>query len=329
MSKPKVLVVGTILWAKKELQQLSSIATVISPDFSSREGFLKDVSQNHTDAFALLVTNGSKAGAFDRSVLGSLPKGLKYICCNGAGYDWIDVNAAFERGISVSHTPGAVDHGTATTALYLLLAAYRQFSYAEKNAREGRFLQDFPLAHDPEGKTIGIVGMGGIGKALARRVLPLGMKIIYHNRKPVSPEPDFPAEYKSSLDELLAEADVVSIHIPLNEYTKNSFGSAQFDKMKQGSVLINTARGGVIDQEALIKALESGKLYSAGLDVFPNEPEIDERLRKNDKITILPHVGTHTLESRYGMEMVVINNIRSAINDGQLLNQVPEQKGRK
>jgi glyoxylate reductase len=133
--------------------------------------------------------------------------------------------------------------------------------------------------------------MGGIGKALARRVLPLGMKILYHNRREITPAPDFPCEYVANLDDLLARSDAVSLHMPLNENTRNGFGAAQFAKMKDGSVLINTARGGVVDQEALIQALDSGKvgdsppavvtiltamadaaqLYSAGLDVFPNE----------------------------------------------------------
>jgi lactate dehydrogenase-like 2-hydroxyacid dehydrogenase len=175
-------------------------------------------------------------------------------------------------GIGVSHTPGAVDHGTATTALFLLLGAFRRYSYAEINARRGKWLaasrcllsgawlQDFPLSHDPEGKTLGIVGMGGIGKALARRVLPLGMKILYHNRRESSPAPDFPCEYVSNLDDLLARSDAVSLHMPLNESTRNGFGAAQFAKMKDGSILVNTARGGVLDQEALIQALDSGKV---------------------------------------------------------------------
>jgi len=188
------------------------------------------------------------------------------------------------------------------------------------------WLKDFPLAHDPEGKVLGIVGMGGIGSALARRVLPLNMKIQYYNRRKVAPEPDFPATYVDSLDKLLETSDVISLHVPLNDHTRNSFGAEQFAKMKDGSVLINTARGAVVDQEALINALDSGKLYSAGLDVFPNEPEIDERLRRNTKITILPHVGTHTLESRYEMEMLVLNNVRSAITTGNLVTQVPEQR---
>ena len=170
------------------------------------------------------------------------------------------------------------------------------------------------------------------------------MKIIYHNRNKVTPEPDFPAEYMSSLDVLLAKSDFVSLHMPLNAKTQNFFGAEQFAKMKDGSILINTARGGVVDQEALIKALDSGKVRVSSLSwrlelirrrpsftlpvwtssptsewgwegkylvLLANcaslRPEIDERLRNNPKITILPHVGTHTYESRYEMEMLVLN----------------------
>ncbi|GFZ46509.1 Putative 2-hydroxyacid dehydrogenase [Saitozyma sp. JCM 24511] len=343
MSLPKVLIAGNILWTKKEFQELqsSSIATLVTPDVSSRAAFLKDLEANQ-DASVIVYTNGAKFGGFDRELFTKLPKSVKFICSHGAGYDSIDVEAATEHvavltggwsandaaGVSVSHTPSAVDHGTATTALYLLLGAFRQYAHGEINARKGLWLKDFPLAHDPEGKTLGIVGMGGIGKALARRVLPLGMKILYHNRREITPAPDFPCEYVANLDDLLARSDAVSLHMPLNENTRNGFGAAQFAKMKDGSVLINTARGGVVDQEALIQALDSGKLYSAGLDVFPNEPEIDQRLRDNVKISILPHVGTHTLESRYGMEMLVLKNVKTALESGTLVTQVPEQRAK-
>lgn len=321
---PKVIIAGKVLWAKKELDEYGQRATIVYPDISSREAFLSEVSSQHADAVAIFATNGANIGKYDAELLNQLPKSLKYICWHGAGYDPVDVAAATQRGIEVSHTPQAVDHGTATTALYLLIGAIRQFAHAEMNARKGDWLKDFPLAHDPEHKVLGIVGMGGIGKALARRAIALDMKIIYYNRKKT--DHDFEATYCSSLDELLAQADVVSLHMPLNEKTKNSFGKDQFAKMKDGSVLVNTARGGVVDQEALLEALESGKLYSAGLDVFPNEPEIDERLRSNPKISILPHVGTHTLESRYGMEMLVLRNVISALDGKGLITQVPEQR---
>lgn len=168
--------------------------------------------------------------------------------------------------------------------------------------------------------------MGGIGSAVAKRALGFDMKIKYHNRRPITPPPSFPCEYVETLDELLSTSDVISLNLPLNEKTANSFGSEQFSKMKDGSILINTARGGVVDQEAFINALSSGKLSSAGLDVYPNEPEIDQRLIDMPNLTLLPHMGTETRETQHKMEVLVFDNIKNALTKHKLLNQVHEQR---
>lgn len=210
----------------------------------------------------------------------------------------VDIAAATARGIEVSHTPAAVDDATATVGAYLAISALRQFYRAEQNVRNGRWKSGLQPASDPEGRTVGIVGMGGIGSALARRLLAFDMKVLYYNRNPIKPAPEFPCTYVDNLDDLLAQSDVVSLNLPLNEKTKGSFGKAQFDKMKQGSVLINTARGAVVDEEAFIAALESGKLSSAGIDVFPDEPNVNPRLLEFDNITLLPHMGTETRDTQ-------------------------------
>ena len=269
----------------------------------------------------------------------------------------VDVAAASARGIQVSHTPAAVDDATATVGTYLAISALRQFYRAEQNVRSGKWKAGLNPARDPEGRTVGIIGMGGIGSALARRLLAFDMKIIYHNRNPISPAPSFPCEYVADVDDLLARADVISLNLPLNDKTKGSFGKAQFDKMKDGSVLINTARGAVVDEKAFIEALESGKLYAAGIDVYPDEPNVNPRLLEFDNITLLPHMGTETQDTqkkvsltRRGsearglaprlpisgcmsselyspqMELLVFDNIISAVSGKGLLNQVPEQK---
>jgi len=185
--------------------------------------------------------------------------------------------------------------------------------------------------------------MGGIGSALARRLLAFDMKVIYYNRNPIKPAPDFPCTYVSNLDELLAQSDVVSLNLPLNEKTKGSFGKAQFEKMKKGSVLVNTARGAVVDEEALIAALESGHLSSAGIDVYPDEPNVNPRLLEFDNITLLPHMGTETRDTQKKvrrwrllvqlksnanpqMELLVFDNLISAVTGKGLLNQVAEQR---
>ncbi|OCF36035.1 2-hydroxyacid dehydrogenase [Kwoniella heveanensis BCC8398] len=251
---------------------------------------------------------------------------LDYLAAGQACDSALDVHAATARGIQVSHTPGAVDNATSTVGAYLAISAMRQFHKGEKLIRAGKWKAGFAPARDPEEKVLGIIGMGGIGSAMARRLIAFDMKVIYYNRKEISPKPDFPCTYISNQEDLLRQADIVSLNLPLNEKTKGSFGKKQFDQMKDGSVLVNTARGAVVDEEALIEALESGKLYSAGLDVFPDEPNVNPKLLAMDNITLLPHLGTETQDSQKKMELQVLDNIISALSGKGLLNQVPEQR---
>jgi lactate dehydrogenase-like 2-hydroxyacid dehydrogenase len=330
---PKVLLCGNvdknIVWAQKEVEQeLAAVAEVLPFTSKSRDEFFKDLQGKYSEVVAIYRHNDSanSIGVFNAELISKLPQSVKYICHNGAGYDQIDIKAATERGIQVSHTPGAVDDATATTAMFLILSSLRQYWRAEVNARNGKWKSGLKPASDPEGKTIGIVGMGGIGSVVAKRCIAFDMKVIYYNRKPIQPTPSFECEYVSSLEELLKRSDVVSLNLPLNKNTQSSFGKEQFAQMKDGAVLVNTARGGVVDQEALIDALKSGKLASAGLDVFPNEPEIDERLVAMDNITLLPHMGTETKDTQHKMEALTLRNIISAIKGQGLLNQVAEQK---
>jgi len=287
-----------------------------------------------TDSRRLVVSHGSSEannatdaiGFFDKELIDHLPASVKLIAHNGAGYDQIDVAAATARGIEVSHTPKAVDSATATVGAFLAISALRQFYRAEVNVREGKWKSGLVPALDPDGKTVGIIGMGGIGSAMARRLIAFDMKVVYYNRREISPKPDFPCTYVSSVDELLAMSDVVSLNLPLNDKTRGSFGREQFKKMKKGSILINTARGGVVDEEALIEALESGHLFSAGLDVFPDEPNVNPKLLAMDNITLLPHMGTETQDTQRKMELLVLDNIVSFIEGKGLLTQVAEQK---
>lgn len=267
----------------------------------------------------------SKIGLFDAELISKLPSSLKSICHNGAGYDQIDVHAAKTRGITVSHTPAAVDDATADTAMFLVLSSLRQYYKAEVNARQGKWKSGLAPAHDPQNKVLGIIGMGGIGSALARRASAFDMKIIYYNRNP-NPNADPSYKYISSQEELLKQADVVSLNLPLNKETEKSFGKAQFAQMKDGAILVNTARGGVVDEEELINALRSGKLSSAGLDVFPAEPEIDSRLVEMDNCVLLPHMGTETVETQKKMEVQVFGSIKTALQNGKPSFIVKEHK---
>lgn len=153
------------------------------------------------------------------------------------------------------------------------------------------------LGHDPEGKALGILGMGGIGTALARRAAPFDLQIQYHNRRPVPPEQNpINAQYVS-FEQLLRTSDIISVHLPLSDATRHLIGRKEFEMMKDGVVIVNTARGKIIDEEALVEALENGKVYAAGLDVYEHEPEIHEGLIKSNKAVLLPHVGTATYET--------------------------------
>ncbi|PWN48142.1 hypothetical protein IE53DRAFT_334235 [Violaceomyces palustris] len=330
MSKPDVLICGTIVHAHKELDTiLGSISNVLQLDSPDRETFLKELGPGgkYSKIKAIYRHNdsASKIGLFDGQLISSLPETLSFICHNGAGYDQIDVEAAKQRGIKVSHTPSAVDDATADTAMFLVLSTLRQYYRAEVNARQGKWKSGLSPAHDPEGKVLGIVGMGGIGGALAKRAKAFDMKILYHNRNP-SPKADESFTYVGTLEELLERSDVVSLNLPLNSSTQGSFGEAQFERMKTGSILINTARGGVVDQEALVRALEGGKLSSAGLDVYPDEPNIDARLIAMDQCVLLPHMGTETIETQKKMEVQVFGSIKVALETGTPSYLVKEHK---
>lgn len=282
-------------------------------------------------------------GRIDEELVSKLPSSLKFICHNGAGYDQIDVHACSERGIRVSNVPTAVDDATADTNMFLILGALRGFNTSMFAAREGHFKGKTapPLGHDPQGKLIGILGMGGIGRNLMKKAAAFGMTTQYHNRTKLSEELSGGAKYVS-FDELLATSDVLSLNLPLNvscndqtqtyeahqkqKNTRHIISTPQFEKMKDGIVIVNTARGAVMDEAALVAALDSGKVWSCGLDVFEEEPKIHPGLIKNPHVMLLPHMGTWTVETQYKMEVWCIENVRSAVEEKKLKSLVSEQK---
>jgi glyoxylate reductase len=234
-------------------------------------------------------------GPFDSTLISVLPKSLKYIVHNGAGYDNIDIPTCTEHGILVSNTPSAVNDATADTALFLLLGAIRQYQHPLVSIRQGKWRgPNFKVSHDPEKKVLGILGLGGIGTAVAKRAEGFSMKIQYNKRHP---DPNSPYKYVS-FDELLATSDVLSLNLSLTEQTKHIINREAFSKMKDGIILINTARGGLVDEEALVEALKSGKVRGAGLDVYEHEPEVHPELLKMENVILLPHVGTATIETQ-------------------------------
>ncbi len=208
--------------------------------------------------------------------------------------------------------------------MFLLLGALRQFNPALESLRRGKFKTGVDFGHDPQGKTLGIIGMGRIGRAVRRRAEPFGLKIIYHNRSPL-PDTESSGVPYVSFDELLEQSDIISLHLPLNAKTKHFIGPKEIAKMKDGVVIVNAARGSIIDEAAMAAALEAGKIASVGLDVYEREPEIHPALMKNSRALLIPHLGTHTTETLAKMESLAMENARRGCFGEPLLTVVAEQ----
>lgn len=226
----------------------------------------------------------------------------------------------------MSNTPGAVDACSADTAMFLILGALRRIHIPYTALRAGKWRGKMGLTHEPEGKTLGILGMGGIGTAVARRAQPFGLHLQYHNRSCVPEQQNVTSANYVSFDELLRTSDIISVHLPLNASTYGLISYKEFAMMKDGVVLVNTARGPIVNEDALFEALESGKVWGAGLDVHEHEPEIHPGLIGNENCVLLPHVGTATVETQRKMEVLVVENVRSALERGNLLTPVPETR---
>jgi glyoxylate reductase len=245
----------------------------------------------------------------DAAVIGGAGPRLRLIANFGAGTDNIDLEAARSRGIAVTNTPGVLTEDTADLAMALILMALRRLGEGERTLRAGRWRGWGPtdqLGRGLGGKALGIVGMGRIGGALARRARAFGMIVHYHNRHPV---PDETARYWPELDAMLAQMDVVSLNAPYGPDTHHLVDRRRLALIRPDAWLINTARGGLVDEEALIEALAAGGIAGAGLDVYPDEPHIDPRLLDLPNLVLLPHLGSATLEARTAMGEKMLANI--------------------
>lgn len=247
---------------------------------------------------------------------------LRLIANFGAGTDNIDLAAARARGIAVTNTPDVLTQDTADLVMALILIGPRRLGEGERNLRAGRWCGWGPtdqLGRSLTGKALGIVGMGRIGRAVAARARAFGMAVHYHNRRPV-PETD--ARYWPNLDSMLPEMDVVSLNAPYGPDTHHLIDRRRLALMRGDSWLINAARGGLVDEEALIEALAEGRIAGAGLDVYPNEPEVDPRLLELPNVVLLPHLGSATLESRTAMGEKVVANIEAFAEGRELPDRV-------
>ena len=252
----------------------------------------------------------------DGEVMDAAGEDLRVIANMAVGYDNVDVEAADERDIIVTNTPGVLDETTADVAFMLLLAAARRLGEGERLLRAGGWEWWGPkqlMGRDVWGKRLGIVGFGRIGQAVARRARGFGMEILYHNRsRKAEVEREIEARYMH-LDDLLEAADFVSIHTPLTPETTHLIGAAELDNMKPEAVLVNTSRGPVVDEAALADALAEGRIFAAGLDVYENEPEVHPRLLELDNVVLAPHIGSASVETRDRMAVLAAENLAAVL----------------
>jgi D-3-phosphoglycerate dehydrogenase len=247
-----------------------------------------------------------------RRVLQACPN-LKIVAQYAVGVDNIDLDAAKELGIAVTHTPGVLTDSTADMAFTLLLATARNALQADQAVRTGAFKRwetTWMLGTELRGKTLGIVGMGRIGQAMARRALGFGMKICYSDRTPLNPSDERILNARFvSFNDLLGQSDILSLHCPLTPETHHLLDTTAFERIKQGAMIINTARGPIVDEAALVKALQSGHLAGAGLDVFEQEPSVHPDLLSLDNVVLAPHLGSATRDAREAMARMCVESI--------------------
>ncbi len=252
----------------------------------------------------------------DAGLIAQAGPNLKLIANFGAGVDHIDLTAAREKGITVTNTPDVLTEDTADMAMALILAVPRRLAEGERLVRSGKWTgwgPTFMMGRRIWGKRLGIIGMGRIGQAVARRARGFGLSVHYHNRRRLHPEveQELEATYWESLDQMLARMDVISIHCPHTPATYHLLSARRLQLLQPHAYVVNTARGEVIDENALTRMLQKGELAGAGLDVFEHEPAINQKLLDLDNVVLLPHMGSATLEARIDMGEKVLINIKT------------------
>jgi len=302
---PLVFVSGALLGGVVERLR-ESFDVVQDDEGVASEAFAR--AAGDVEAVLSLVTD-----RIDGALLARAPR-LRIVANVAVGYDNVDVAACAARGIHVTNTPDVLTEATADVAFGLLLAAARRIAEGDRLVRNGgfeRWSPTFMLGAAVHGATLGIVGMGRIGRAVARRARGFGMHVLYTQRSRL-PEPlerALGCTYVASLDELLAWADAVSIHCPLNADTRHLFDAERLGRMKRGAVLVNTARGPIVDEAALAHALEHGPLFAAGLDVYEDEPRVHPALLARENVVLAPHVGSAEPATRAAMARVAAENV--------------------
>ncbi|MCB9218039.1 MAG: D-glycerate dehydrogenase [Ignavibacteriales bacterium] len=291
--------------AKQLLEKNNITVKVFGPNRNISESELIKYSKN-ADAIISLLTE-----KFDQKTIDQLSK-CKIIANYAVGFNNIDIQYAKSKGIIVTNTPDVLTDATAEIAVSLVLACARRIPEGERMMREEKFIGWEPnllKGIQLTGKTFGIIGAGRIGQATAKRMKGFGCKIIYYNKsKKVDFEKEVNAQ-KVSLNSLLKKSDIISVHVPLNPSTNNLIDNTKLDLLKENAIIVNTARGEIIDEKYLIKMLKSKKIFSAGFDVYENEPKINKDLLKLNNVVLLPHIGSATIETRDEMAKLAAKNI--------------------
>lgn len=314
-AKPRVLVTRQLPPAVMELLQAGFDLTVNPHDAPMPRQELLAALPGQVGLLPLLVDQ------VDAELLEAAGGGLRIVANYAVGYNNIDLEAATSRGVAVCNTPDVLTDTSADLAIALMLAVARRMVEADALTRPGRFPgwgPMFMLGADLHHKTLGLIGLGRIGKAVARRGQGFDMKVLYHQRNRLDPETEqeLKVEYRG-LDQLLAESDFISPHVPLTPDTRHLLGQRELGLMKPSAYLVNTARGEVVDEAALVHALESGVIAGAGLDVYENEPELHAGLVGLKNTVLLPHLGSATLETRTNMGLVAAGNLRALLLHGR------------
>lgn len=274
------------------------------------------------DKITHIATNGHDGVPAD--VMTSLPN-LKMISCYGVGYDAIDVGIAKSKGIMVTHTPNVLNAEVATTAVMLMMACYRELLRDDAWVRSGSWEAkgNAPLTRSVDDQTVGILGLGRIGQAIADKLAPFGTTIVYHSRN----KKDVGYQYFDNLAEMAKAVDCLICITPGGPSTHKIVNREVLDALGPNGTLVNVSRGSVVDETALIAALQDGRLGWAGLDVFEAEPKVPEALRSLQNVVLLPHVGSATVETRAAMGALTVDNLLQHLADGTVISPVPECAG--
>jgi len=267
---------------------------------------------------------------FDENFFNQMSGKLKIIATFSVGYDHINIKSAKEKNVVITNTPNVLNDAVAEITLLLMLATCRKAYEGINLVKSDKWKNvkvdfvNFVMGQSMTGKTLGIIGLGRIGRIVAKRAKGFGMKIIYYNRNKLSNELEDGAKYYESVNSMMPDCDFVSIHTPATSETKNILNSEAINLLPNHAIVINTSRGSTLDDEALIEALQNKKIYAAGLDVFIDEPNVDKRYLKLDNCFLLPHIGSSNYETRDAMAMLAVKNINAFFDNKTLLSRVTE-----